>query len=83
MMEGLGYSETSVLRNKRRNIPENGIVHSHRSENYESYNTTLFSIHFILISSFSYSSTQKMEAIYFSETSVEFIELRGVICMKT
>jgi hypothetical protein len=38
MMVALRYSETSVLtRAKRRNIPEDGILHSHRRENIKSY----------------------------------------------
>jgi hypothetical protein len=38
MMEGLGSSETSALtRVTQRNIPEDGIFHSHRRENLKSY----------------------------------------------
>jgi hypothetical protein len=38
MMKAICSSETSVLaRAKRRNIPEDGILHSHRRENLKSY----------------------------------------------
>jgi hypothetical protein len=38
MMEALSSSETSVLtRETRRNIPEDGIIYSHRRENLKSY----------------------------------------------
>jgi hypothetical protein len=38
MMEALRFSETSVLaRATRRNVPEDGIFHSHRRENLNSY----------------------------------------------
>jgi hypothetical protein len=47
MMEALSSSETSVLtRATLRNIPEDGILHSHRRENLKSYmkNAVLWNI---------------------------------------
>jgi hypothetical protein len=38
MMEGISFSETSVLtRTTRRDIPEDGILHRHRRKNLKSY----------------------------------------------
>jgi hypothetical protein len=37
MMEAMRSSETSVLKFRRHNIPESGILHSHRHENLKSY----------------------------------------------
>jgi hypothetical protein len=49
MMEALSFSETSVLtRATRRNIPEDGILHSHRRENFKSY---IFSPLLVLLNS--------------------------------
>jgi hypothetical protein len=45
MMKALHSSETSVLtRTARRNIPEDGILHSHRRENLTSYTLTTCSV---------------------------------------
>jgi hypothetical protein len=43
MMEAICFSETSVLtRITRRHIPEDGILHSYRSENLKSYKNVTF-----------------------------------------
>jgi hypothetical protein len=45
MMEEIYSSETSLLtRATRRNIPEDNILHSHRSENLKSYIKYLFQL---------------------------------------
>jgi hypothetical protein len=37
IIEAIRYSETSVLTRAKRNIPEDGILHSHRRENLKPY----------------------------------------------
>jgi hypothetical protein len=63
LMEALRFSERSVLtRTTRRNIPEDGIFHSHRSENLKS--STANTVHSSPI-----LATLMMEALRSFETS--------------
>jgi hypothetical protein len=47
MMKALSFSETSILtRATRSNIPEDGILHSHRLENLKSYDDV---VHYVML----------------------------------